>query len=486
MRPPALPAVVLALCCLLAGCNALAPGATTDDTEVPAVTPAEVPRAGADRIAPGLTGERVTDGAALLAAHRAVLANRTVTVEQFSRATARNGTELYEQRLEYRYTADRSHVNVVGRDLQTGYGSNVDLWANASVGLYRYGGADDPRYRVLEVGVGLDPAERLRYELDLADGATPPIEARSLGEHDGYERFQVTLRPEAGQTDGADTRATTLVVDERGFVSEVHSQRRGTLSYESGYVEAGTVDVVLRYAVGGESVDRPDWVADAREAIANREYVAPGVTTDGVVDTRALVEAHRRTLANTSVTYERERRIERNGTLATLERNSQRFSADGERYYSVNYRVDDGQPSHQEFWTNGTVGYVRSGRGNATSYHATDGEQSERRVPTPDLDRAVEFRDARVTALDDGRYRVVVEDYLDFQYVNGTRTRARSSSLVFVVGERGVVIHVERRATLQADDGEVLRTSENVAFRELGTTTVPSPDWLDAAVNATG
>jgi hypothetical protein len=204
------------------------------------------------------------------------------------------------------------------------------------------------------------------------------------------------------------------------------------------------------------------------------------------VDIRALVEAHRRTLANTSVTYERERRIERNGTLATLERNSQRFSADGERYYSVDHRVDDGQPSHQEFWTNGTVGYVRSGRGNATSYYSDDGGQSERRVPTPDLDRAVEFRDARVTALDDGRYRVAVEDYLDFQYVNGTRTRARSSSLVFVVDERGVVTHVERRATLQADDGEVLRTSENVAFRELGTTTVPSPDWLDAAVNATG
>ena len=477
---PALPAALLALCCVLAGCNAFAPGATAD-RPMPSVTPADVPDGAPDRLAPGLTDDTLANASALFEAHRAVLENRTVVVEQASRATAANGTRLYEQTITYRYAANRSHMSAAARNLQAGYGDAVDLWANETSVLYRYGDGDDSRYRRREGSTTGSPADRLRYELGgVFERANAAVETRYLGERDGYDRYRVRIARAQG-----DAPPTTFVVDERGFVSEVYSRRSTSLSYEGGAVEDATVASVLRYSFADGPLERPAWVADAREAIASREFVAPGVTSDGVVDVNAFRSAHRDVVENASVTYVSERReVTADGTVRAHTRRTVRLSDDPIRYSSTDLTERDGQTYREERWANASVSYSREGVGNRTEFYRSGGTARRHSVPSIRFSGAIEFHDADVGRLDDGRYRLVVDDYrMGVQY-GDVRGAVRNGTLLVVFDGRGFVSRITRTYTVENDES-VTKTTETVRYTDLGETAVERPDWLPTAIDET-
>jgi hypothetical protein len=301
--------VCLAALCVLAGCNALAPGGSGEGRTAPSVTPAAVPDGTAgDVLAPGLT-EASVDAEALFAAHSAVLANESVTVEERHRRTVDRAV-THESATTTRYGPARRVAHVEGRVFESALSpyDRESRWANGSVVYVR------------SVGDGVTAYDRQRPP----DGgaATPSFEAREndlrrvLGalRVDGVERLagggrerylvEATV-PEGGDrcAAGADDpvpATVRLLVDDRGLVraveeTSVRCRERGQRSHN------GTVVRTTRYtAVGETAVGRPDWVVDARERIADRKYVAPGVTTERVVDAYALQRAHERALANTT------------------------------------------------------------------------------------------------------------------------------------------------------------------------------------------
>ncbi|MFD1513094.1 hypothetical protein [Halomarina rubra] len=264
MRPPRL-AVVLALCCLLAGCNAFSPAGTSDHTAPSVgVTPADVPRLASDPVAPGVTGEAVTNRSALLAAHRATLADRPVTVTQVRRATAANGTLLYERHVERRYAANRSVGGVTRRTVGLDADPNVTYWQDRGVRLSRYEG-DPPRYERRPVGRLPAPDVHACDELRALDGVWVPVETRSLGDRDGRDRFRVTV---SSPDDGPDP--TTFVVDEDGFVGEIRRTQRTGLYAGERVFEDVTIETVTRYSLDDGPLDRPEWLPDARDATGER------------------------------------------------------------------------------------------------------------------------------------------------------------------------------------------------------------------------
>ena len=138
MRPPAL-AVVLAALCVLAGCNALAPG-TDPRSSAPSVTPADVPSdttdADVESLAPGLSESGFSDRDELFLAHRSLLANRSVSTEL-------RVVEWYRGRVVSNYTqttrvgADRTRT-VVEMDVERSPTTTLaadGVFSNGSVSL---------------------------------------------------------------------------------------------------------------------------------------------------------------------------------------------------------------------------------------------------------------------------------------------------------------------------------------------------------------
>ncbi|MFD1513095.1 hypothetical protein [Halomarina rubra] len=465
MRPPRF-AVVLALCCVLAGCNGLVPGGTTGDAPMPTVTPAELPEDETETYPPGLAQGRLVDGSTLLAAHGDVLANRSVVVERHFRELAVNGTELGTRAVVYRFAADRSRLLYSGRGLDQRY-STVDVWVNESAMLYRHG-VDDPRYELDERAVAIGPESvTVPYELRLSELRSRPVETTYLGERDGYDRFRVTVP--GGELADEPNR---FVVDERGFISEVHTGRIG----HDGTSQQTSVEVSF---TSGD-LERPDWVTDARETIANREYVVPGVTSERIVNTQALREAHTAVLANTSGTYVHEqRREESDGTVFDRERVVVERSTDPDRYLRTGEYGTAEHTYYDDRWSNATVTYHRSGRGNDSDYDRRPAREGVRSLPSVRLPDAAEVGQTTIIDLGDGRYRISVTDYY------GDDTGRRGELLVAVVDDRGFVSSVREGYTVVDERGTEYDVVETTRYTNVGNTTVERPDWLPDARNAT-
>ena len=469
----ALPPVLLALCCVLAGCNAFAPDGTGDGMDVPNVTPADVPAAGPDQIAPGLTDDRLANASALLAAHQSVLANRSVRVEQRRTTRASNGSVLGEQVVEFRFAADRSRVAIGATGLQ-GTTPNLSLWSNESTTLIREDDGENVRYRISERYGGYAPVDSVAGALGGIgrDGAVP-VTAELLGTDDGREVYRVTF-------DRGD-QTVTFVVDERGLIRQVVSRYARSAVSTSRDVDPTTRAVTTVEADVGP-VGRPDWVDDARQAIADREYVAPGVTTDRVHDVYALVDAHQRIVANASVTSVSERWTNASdGSVVELDRTTATVSADHTNHYVVEVHRGDGPTRRTERWANGSVGYWRETVGNRTNYDRMYGER-EYRVERPQLDSRLGEEETTVTELDDGRYRLVADGYVPRTgAVEGAVTNPR---LVVVFDDRGFIYRVRGTFTVERS-GESRYVTRTVRYANLGETTVERPHWLQTAINET-
>ena len=470
---PSLPALVLALCCLLAGCNTLAPGATDDGVNVPSVTPADVPAAGPDRIAPGVTDDRLANASTLLAAHQSVLANRSVRVEQRRTTRASNGSVLDEQSIEYRFAADRSRVAIDATGLQSTVPS-VSLWSNESATLIRRDTGQDVHYQVRERYSGYSPIDPIAQAIGGFGGADAvPITTELLGTDAGREVYRVTL-------DRGEQRIS-LVVDERGLIRRV-VQRNARATVDTGRGVDPTMRTVTTVEADVGPLERPDWVADAREVIADREYVAPGVTTDRVVDVYALVDAHRSVVANASVTYSSERWANASdGSVVRYDRTTARVAADRTNYHVVDVRRGDVPTRRSERWMNESDGYLRTTVDDTTNYERRYGGR-EYRIDRPQLDSRMGSSETTLTQLDDGRYRLVVDGYAAQTVgVEGPVTNPR---LAVVFDERGFISRITRTYTVEAR-GPDRHVTQTTRYTNLGETTVERPDWLSAAINET-
>ena len=468
MRSPAL-AVALAVCCVLAGCNAFAPGATADRS-IPSVTPADVPDGAPDRLAPGLTADAITNVSALLDAHGAVLENRSVRVERRTTMRADDGSVRGEQRTEYRFSADRSRVAIDVTDPR-GSLSSASLWSNETSTIIREVHGADVRYRTARGSYGgYSPTDAVAQALHGSpEGTVREVTTERLGSDGGADVFRVTV-----DRDGS--RTTVLTVDERGFVRRVVERDVRTSGGDPTPVRVTTVTA----DVG--RVERPDWVAHARRTIADREYVAPGVTTERVVDAHALREAHLDVTRETSATYVSERWANAsNGTVLRYDRTAVRVSADRSERRALTEHYGDGRSERTDRWQNETAGYRRTVTGNVTSYYETGAHEYFPNEPR--LGSELEYSAVTITELDGGRYRLVTEDYAAATVgVDGAIVNPR---LVAVFDERGVVSRITRTYTVEGT-GPDRYVEQTTRFTNLGNTTVERPDWLPAARNATG
>ncbi|MWG34881.1 hypothetical protein [Halomarina oriensis] len=467
---PALPAVALALCCVLAGCNAFAPGATGDES-LPTVTPADVPEGHPDRLAPGLTENRLTNVSALFAAHESVLANRSVAVEQRTSVRAENGSTLHERVYDYRFAANRSRVALDATGLPYDV-ENASVWSNETTTLvFREG--QTPQYRVQNRPSGYEAAGLVAGTVGWNRNVdVRPVTTERVATDGDLAVYRVTV--ESGSV------TTTLLVDERGLIHRV-VERGVALSYGGEqYGPETTTTRVTTVTPDVGPVGPPPWVAEAREAIADREYVAPGVTTERVVDDDALRRAHLGVLEGESITYTTERWANTsNGTVARYdaERIREGPNRSNVRFVSVERTGDHGERTDR--WQNASTGYQRTVEGNTTRYSETG---SSRYVPLePRLGRGLLTSETTITPFGDGRYRLVVEDVTATVAIRGVVVNPRT---VVVFDERGFVSNVTRTYAVEGD-GPTRYVAQTTRFTRLGETAVERPDWLDAAVNAT-
>jgi hypothetical protein len=309
------------------------------------------------------------------------------------------------------------------------------------------------------------------------------------GTSDGYRQYvvegTVAQSSRTCTADGDTVEAPSsfrFVVDERGVVGAHERTRTQCRPVGDGGVNETIVDRTVYRDLGETTADRPDWVADARERIADREYVAPGVTTDRVVDPAALHRAHERAVRNSTLRAERTSVERRNGTVVAEDRRVLAVNRTSERSY---VRISDGDDLVRATWTNGTVGYRRI---------AVDGGEGDyQRLPDPDPRRTVgrylgvevplsaQYANATVERLGDGRHRVTVTN-LSLDYYTG-RAYDRVS---FVVDGDGLVTRYEAvgvGTAVRGDEG--VERTVRFAVTETGTVRVERPDWLPAAANAT-
>jgi hypothetical protein len=481
MRRPsldALPAVCLVVCCLLAGCNALAPGGTAGDGAVPEVTPAEVPAdptgtptpEPAARLAPGLTEAGIVNGTALLRAHESALANRSVAVTQRVTTRLDNGSTLDEQVIEYRFGPERSRVAVEADGLD-GSASSVGVWSNGTATLVREGTGEDASYDVQERGfAGYTPTTAFGPALRPDDDRRATSVER-LGSEDGLALYRVTVERADGST-------AVLTVDERGVVRRAVESGVGPLVGSGERADTTTTRVTTLSLTLGPP-DPPEWVADARERIVDREYVAPGVTTERVVDAYALVDAHAALVEGRSLTTTTERWSNAsNGSVLRYERTVVRASADRSERRALTVRRDDGPTRRTDGWTNGSADYRRFAVDGEVTY---DPAGPGARLDEPDLLRLA-GGDPTVEALGDGRYRLVAEGIAALPRGVDAASNPR---LVVVFDERGFLSRVTRTYTV-ADGDETRTVRRTTRYTALGETTVERPDWVPAAANATG
>jgi hypothetical protein len=485
MRGPVSLAVLLVGLLLLAGCNGFgAGGSARGGHGTPTVTPAEVPESSADGfVAPGLTETELIDGGELLGAHRAVAEDRVVVVRVESRTT-RGGERVGSGWSgTIRFGPDRERWLGQSRRLVDGDSRREATWYNGTASLSRivYDDADDPRYRVHRE-IETPSYELYLRQLESTLAVADRLSTERLEGGDGPTRYRV--RAHLDGTSDDTSVGFVAVVDERGFV---HRYERTTArTRDGGEISEWTFSVEFE-PTNATDLDRPDWLDEARVAITDREYVAPGVTTERVVDGRELAHVHRNLLSTVGVVVrDTETRTAANGTRLAVRNRTVRVTQDRRRFLETTvYSGTRPGVDRVQRWSHGRGGYVRTVGPNGTSYR-------ERRPDhVPELDRPsfaalAEARTTTVTALDGGRFRVVAEGDVTGRAVV-SRPDARNVTRVAVVTEEGWIERFELSYDVPVGDG-VVHVRRRYAHLRRGDVTVDRPDWVEAATgtNVTG
>lgn len=215
----------------------------------------------------------------------------------------------------------------------------------------------------------------------------------------------------------------------------------------------------------------------------------PGVGPQGVYDPARLVNAHGEALANVShVIVLTTTRRDANGTLNSRYHRVVRLGGDGRFHYALNQtdRVGDGTRvvRIERFGNDERVVEVVSS-GNGTSYRAWSADGQPPAVVDPASGRQslgwlFTIVDTELTGTRDRNGATV------YRLAGGPRDYPplRNVSLVAFVDARGVVREYRIDYTAVRPSGPV-RVSVDVAFTDIGATTVSRPGWYDEAVAAT-
>jgi hypothetical protein len=290
MRNSILP-VVLAAAVVLAGCSGLALGG--DETPTQTVTPAPVPTdeptpTPMPQLAPGFSGEGVTDAFALGEAHVAALDDTSYTMKENFSVTYRNGTDYRQYGIVARLAANDSRYYVSRRSSGPQIYSNrtvgYSVWANGTRVIRAQTVNGSTTYTVPRGAdreplppnrVGFAPTNREQIyglfssvETDVTDreqrnGTTVyRVEATNVTNPTAFERAR-----------WQSPRNFTMVahIDSRGLVRQLRVNYTATVNDSTVRVHRR-----VRYMdLGNTTVERPPWYD---EAIAN---VSTATTTAG-------------------------------------------------------------------------------------------------------------------------------------------------------------------------------------------------------------
>ncbi|MEF8851972.1 MAG: hypothetical protein V5A44_02950 [Haloarculaceae archaeon] len=214
----------------------------------------------------------------------------------------------------------------------------------------------------------------------------------------------------------------------------------------------------------------------------------PGVS-DGGVSVSTLTAAHRNRLLSTNYTVVvRQRVVDANGTIMRSTRRH-RVAVGGEPYYGRHnltlYRFGTRRPVDRLTYWSGPEGFATrfsGGPGAPVLYWSTDGNRSIDIDGSGELGRVVAALSPTVadrrpdavvlvaTSADDAR-RLPGPSYVGDRH---------NVSATFVVSLDGLV--TDWRIAYDARfDGRPVRVVHTVRIADVGTTTVPRPDWVEAA-----
>ena len=219
----------------------------------------------------------------------------------------------------------------------------------------------------------------------------------------------------------------------------------------------------------------------------------PGITTDGVVDTSALIESHTETLRSTSVTVRSTRTMRSSDPDFTMTTNQtwrldggtpvqgysvRTFSAEGdapEQYRAV--------PNRIAAYRNGSTTVERVTTANGSSTRRVDLLNSSVRVNTALYRSSINELTTRKNATVEPISRNGTTLYRVSATLEDTRLRSNASMTLFVT-PAGVVRELRTERTVRYRSGP-RRITKRVWVSDVGTTTVERPAWVPPAGNAT-
>jgi hypothetical protein len=274
--------VLCAAAVVLAGCNGLALGG--DETSTRTVTPAAVPTdeptpTPVPRLAPGLTGEGVTDAFALGEAHVATLDDTSYTMQENFSVTYRNGTDHRRYGIVARLAANDSKYfmtrSVSGSQIYDEGTVVYSVWSNGTRPIRAQTANGNTTYNVPRGAdreplppnrVGFTPTNREQMY-----GLFGSVETSVTGRErrNGTTLYHVEATNVTNPTafEGAKRRNPTNLtlvahIDSAGLVRELRLNYTATLNGSPVHVHRH-----VRYTkLGNTTVERPPWYD---EAIAN-------------------------------------------------------------------------------------------------------------------------------------------------------------------------------------------------------------------------
>lgn len=271
-----IPAVLLALSLVLAGCNGLVLGGkeTPRQTLTPAPEPTPKPTpTPVPQLAPGLTGKGVTDAFALAEAHAAILENTSYTVHVNFTIQYVNGTVYRHATTRTQYGPSDSQFYLVTNVSGVRETGGISIWSNGERTLVARIHNNSTTYRVFQNGNLAPPQSSNGWIIRLFSSTETRVIGHSTRNGTTLYRVVATAvtNPAAfNRIRWQNPRNLTLrtLISSRGFVREYHLTYTATRHNSTVHIHKR-----VRYTdIGNTTIERPPWYD---EAIENASTTTP-------------------------------------------------------------------------------------------------------------------------------------------------------------------------------------------------------------------